>query len=425
MSEKEIISFIEDRPWVRSSDRLEKMSLILKELHNPQKKLKYIHVAGTNGKGSCCALLTSILIDSGYKVGTYTSPHLIKYNERFCINNIPVSNKELGLIIKDLKQAFKRLDFVPSVFETLTAIAFEYFKREKVDVVVLEVGLGGRYDATNIIDKSQLSILMNIGLEHTEVLGKTLEKIAYEKSGIIKENGDVLSYDNSKKVIKVFKEVAKEKKARLKVVNFDLIKIKEEGLDHQIFDYGHLKNIELGLLGRHQFYNAAVVIEAIKILRKKGYNISNDNLRNGLKNVKWNARLEILSKNPLFILDGAHNPQCVSALKKSLPFLIGKKKAYFIFGSLTDKDYLKMIDMVAPYAKEFICFAPNSNRALKASKLAMIIKKKGIKATCASSCLEAIEKAYKKTKKDDVIIAFGSLYLAGEIKDEFNKYLGL
>ena len=423
MNKKQIISFIEDRPWIRAKGRLERMEVFLKALDNPHKKLKYIHVAGTNGKGSACAMLTSILMEKGYRVGTFTSPHLVEYNERFCINNKAISDKDLGLVIKEVKKACGKLDFVPSVFETLSAIGFTYFAKEKVDIVVLEVGMGGRFDATNVIDKSEVSLLMSIGLEHTEILGDTLEKIAYEKAGIIKENGNVVAYDNPKEVLRVFEQVAKEKHAKLKEVNFKQIKIIKEGLNGQIFDYGKLKNIELNLLGKHQFYNAAVVIEAVNILNKKGYGISVKNLRDGLRNVIWDARLSILSKDPLFILDGAHNPQCAVALKNSLPKILGKRKAIMLYGTLADKDYLSVIDMMGKYAKEFICLTPNSNRALKANKLAKIIKGKGYNACYTKDALSGIKRAYKDVENNDVILAFGSLYLAGEIKDAFNSYI--
>lgn len=419
MDKEEIIDFIENRPWIRNKCRLDRMGELLKALGNPHKKLKYIHIAGSNGKGSASAMFTSILMVAGYKVGTFTSPHLIEYNERFCINNAPINDEDLSLIVQKIKDV--RLSFVPGVFEILTAIAFVYFQMKKVDIVVLEVGLGGKYDATNIIEKSELSVLMNIGLEHTEILGNTLEEIASEKAGIIKRNGDVVAYDNKKEVSLVFKKVAKEKNANIKIVDFNSIEIINEGLNKQTFNYGKYKNVELGLLGKHQFYNASVVIEGIKILVKKGYNIDDSNIINGLKDVKWDARLSILNKKPLFILDGAHNPQCADALKISLPKILRNKKAIMIYGSLKDKNYLSIIEMMSPYAKEFICLTPNSSRALKASTLASIIKKKGIKACYCKNAYNAILKAFNKAKDNDVIIAFGSLYLAGEIKDAFNK----
>ena len=421
MANKEIIDFIENRPWFRPLERLDRMQRILEKLGNPHQKLKYIHIAGTNGKGSCSAMITSILMDNGLKVGTFTSPHLIEYNERFCINNIPISDLDFLEIIEKVKKAYNKLDFIPTVFETLTAIGFVYFYLQKVDIVVLEVGLGGRLDATNIIDSSELAIIMNIGLEHTEILGNTLEEIAYEKAGIIKDNGDVVAYQNKNEVLKVFKDVAKKRNSKLKIADFNKINIINEGIDKQLFDYGRLKNIELALLGKHQFYNAATVIEGINVLNKKGYSISDKNIYNGLKNVKWDARLSILNKEPLFILDGAHNPQCALALKESLPSILKNKKAIMIFGTLKDKDYIQTIDLLKNYCKEFICIKPNSNRALGARILANIINNKGIKASYCLSSKNAIKRAFSLANKDDIIIAFGSLYLAGDIKEEFDK----
>ncbi|MBR0462005.1 MAG: bifunctional folylpolyglutamate synthase/dihydrofolate synthase [Erysipelotrichaceae bacterium] len=421
MDKKEIVSFIEDRPWVREAKRLERTARLLKALGDPQKGLKYIHVAGTNGKGSCCAMLTGILMDAGYKVGTFTSPHLIEYNERFCINNVPISDKDLSTIIGRIKKAVRKLNFEPTVFEILTAIGFTYFRKENADIVVLEVGLGGRYDATNIIDDSLVSVIMNIGLEHTEILGDTLGKIAYEKAGIIREGGHVVAYGNKKEVIDVFKNVCKEKKAHLKITDFSKIKIRKEGLKGQVFDYGTLKNIELSLLGKHQFYNAAVVIDTVKVLNKKGLKISTRNIRNGLKNAVWDARLSVLNEKPLFILDGAHNPQCAQALRRSLPKLLGKKKAVMLYGTLKDKDYESVIDMMAPYAEEFICLTPDSVRALQAKDLAKAVRKRKLKAAVANDVEDGINKAIRKAGEDGVIIAFGSLYLAGDIREKFAK----
>ena len=421
MDKKEIVSFIEDRPWVREAKRLERTARLLKALGDPQKGLKYIHVAGTNGKGSCCAMLTGILMDVGYKVGTFTSPHLIEYNERFCINNVPISDKDLSTIIGRIKKAVRKLNFEPTVFEILTAIGFTYFRKENADIVVLEVGLGGRYDATNIIDDSLVSVIMNIGLEHTEILGDTLGKIAYEKAGIIREGGHVVAYGNKKEVIDVFKNVCKEKKAHLKITDFSKIKIRKEGLKGQVFDYGTLKNIELSLLGKHQFYNAAVVIDTVKVLNKKGLKISTRNIRNGLKNAVWDARLSVLNEKPLFILDGAHNPQCAQALRRSLPKLLGKKKAVMLYGTLKDKDYESVIDMMAPYAEEFICLTPDSVRALQAKDLAKAVRKRKLKAAVANDVEDGINKAIRKAGEDGVIIAFGSLYLAGDIREKFAK----
>ena len=364
-------------------------------------------------------MLTSILCHAGYKVATFTSPHLIEYNERFCINGIPVSDEKLGSAIEEIKTACTKIDFTPTVFETLTAIAFVCFARERADIVVLEVGLGGRLDATNVIEESEVSVLMNIGLEHTEILGDTLERIAYEKAGIIKENGRVVAYPGTGEVIEVFKEVAKKRKAELKIVDPSGINILKEGLEGQLFNYGRYRNIRLSLLGHHQFYNAAVVIETIKVLRKRGYRIDAEDIRSGLKNTRWDARLSVLSEKPLFILDGAHNPQCATALKRSLPKILKRRKAVMLCGMLKDKDYVSILKELKGYASEFVCLTPDSARALPAEELAAWLKENGCIGVTVPDVDEGIRTALLKAGERGAVIAFGSLYLAGAIKERF------
>ena len=421
MNYQETISFIENTENQKRQKDNTRMMKLMEELGNPQDKLHFIHVAGTNGKGSCAASLSSILKETGYKVGTYTSPHLIKYEERMMINGKAISKKDFCLVAQTIKDAIDKSDIKPTVFEKLTAMAFAYFLKKKCDVVVLEVGLGGRLDATNVINNPDLCILMNIGLEHTEVLGDTIDKIAKEKSGIIKEKSDVIAYQSNPEALKVFKKVAKERNANLTIVDFKKIHIKKEGLTTNVFDYDDFKNIKLSLLGKHQFYNAAVVIEACRALNKKGYKITKTNIRKGLINTRWDARLSVLNKKPLFILDGAHNPQCALALKQSLPKLLDNRKAIILCGMLKDKDYMSTMKMMMPFAKEFICVTPISSRALDSKELANILISNKKKAIACSSIEEGISLALAKAKKDDVILAFGSLYLAGYISECFDK----
>lgn len=421
MNYKETIDFIEYTENAKRQIDNSRMKELMKGLGNPQDQLRFIHVAGTNGKGSCVKTLSTILMEAGYKVGTYISPHLIKYEERISVNDKSISRKDFCCIGEQIRNVANKMKRQPTVFEKLTAMGFVYFAKKKCDVVVLEVGLGGRLDATNLILKSDLSIIMNIGLEHTEILGDTLEKIAYEKAGIIKEGTDVVSYDNKKVVIDVIKEVAKTKHAKLHVANFKDIKVKKEGLNGQCFDYGKYKNIKLSLLGKHQFYNGATILEACDVLMEKGYKISLKNIKDGFIKTVWDARLSLLSKKPLFILDGAHNPQCADALKVSLPALLKKKKAIIICGVLKDKDYKSLMKSMIPFAKEFICLTPDSKRALSANELALFLNKYKQKTTVANSVKDGIKIAFDKVHKNDVILAFGSLYLAGTIKKEFNK----
>ena len=419
MNRDDVIEYIENRPTQRRED-LNMMNKLMDELNNPQDGLNFVHVAGTNGKGSCCAMLTSILKEANYKVGTFISPHLINYEERISVNGIEISSSDFCRLVKKVKDASDKLNITPMFFDILTAVAFLYFREKKCDIVVLEVGLGGRLDATNIIKRPLISVIMNIGLEHTQILGDTLEKIAYEKLGIVKENCDVVTYEN-KKLTGIYKKVCAEKNAILHPTNFDKVEIISEGIDKQIFNYKSYKNIKLSLLGRHQFYNAAVVIECVDLLKEKSFKINEKDLKNGLRNTIWEARLSILSNEPLFILDGAHNPQCARALADSLPQIMPKQKAIIICGILKDKDYKQIIDELSSFAKEFICLNSNSKKALDKEKLFKYINDKNIKATMAKNVKDAINIALDKTQDDDVILACGSLYLAGEICDNYKK----
>ncbi len=419
MNKQEAMDFITSTNWKGSSLGLARMKQLMDNVGNPQNDLHFIHVAGTNGKGSCCAMLNQILITSGYRTGMYTSPHLINYEERFIVNNHQINEEDFCEAAEAVKKAADKMDDKPTEFEIMTAMAFYYFRKAGCDVVVLEVGLGGRLDATNVIENPDLCVIMNIGLEHTEILGDTIAKIAFEKAGIIKPGCDVVAYESEEEAINVFREVCKERNAYLTVADFSKISPVTEDIDHQVFNYGHFRNVEIALLGPHQLKNAATVIEAVKILRNKGYDISWKNLKSGLKKTSWPARLSVLSKKPLFILDGAHNPQCAEALVSSLPAILKDRKAVFLTGMLRDKDYHSVMEMMSPFASEFVCLTPLSPRALTSDQLAEHLEQMGQKATACHDITEGISTALSKAGRDGIIICFGSLYLAGAIQEHF------
>ncbi len=406
LSKKEAIAYIEENKW----NGVSKMRELMAYFDNVQDKLKIIHVAGSNGKGSFCAMTSSVLKCAGYKVATFISPHLIEYNERFLINGKCISDDDFVSLTCEVKKACEVLNYKPKFFEILTCMAFLYFYREKCDVVVLEVGLGGRLDATNVINNSLASVIMNIGLEHTALLGDTIEKIAYEKAGIIKEKGDVLVY-GLKEVIPVYEKVCADRHANLYVSDFSLIKESDD------FDYKEYKNIKLSLNGRHQIYNACVVLDLITLLNKKGFNISCANVLEGLNSTSWDARMSILSLNPLFIVDGAHNGQCAKALGEYLYTL--NRKFTFILGILDDKNYKEMIDCLLPYGDKFICVKVDNHRALDNKIICNYIKSLGKDALCIDDLYGAIELALKS----DNVVACGSLYLSGEIYKTYKKYI--
>lgn len=420
MNKKQAIEYIENSSWSKTKLGLDRTRELLHLLNDPQKKLRFVHVAGTNGKGSTCAMLTSIFSQANYCCGLYTSPHIVDFNERIQINGIKISDDELIELVEIIKPLAEKMEEHPSQFELVTAMAMLYFYKKKCDIVVLEVGLGGLLDSTNVIDKPEVAVITNIGLEHTEYLGDSLEKIAAAKVGIIKQDGIVVCYRGKEEVERVIEDKCKEKNSKLIKPNFNSIKLNSYSLDGQYFDYGELKNIFIPLLGEHQLKNAAVVTETIKAMRTLGWSISEKALYKGLKETVWIVRFEAVDKDPIFIIDGAHNPQCVEALAKSIDNYLPEQKVTFILGALKDKDYSLMIETILPYGDNYICVTPDSPRALKAEQLKEVISSYGAKGFVASSLKESIMMA-KKISQGKPIVVFGSLYMVGLLREEYLK----
>jgi len=430
MNEQEAISYIENYTWSSTRLGLERTRELLDKIGNPHKGLKFIHVTGSNGKGSTCAMLDSILRNAGYRVGLYTSPYIQVFNERMQVNGKNIEGEKLAKLTELVKEKAEEMDDHPSQFELVTVIAMQYFKDENCDIVVLEVGMGGALDSTNVIDAPEVAIITNIGLEHTEYLGDTLEKIATTKGGIIKEGASCVCYDGAPEVTKTIKAICEEKKVPLSCVDFSKLELISETLNGQGIKFEG-REYNLNLLGEHQLHNCCVVMETADALRKRGWNISDKNVRVGLDTVKWPARLEVLGKDPLFLLDGGHNPQCAEALAASLKNILADKKAVFLMGVLADKDYNQILDLIIPYAKEFVCLTPFSERAMSAEKLVEVLEGKGMKAYAVpgagepshdvskeafAAMEEGIRIAKEKAGKDGAIVCFGSLYLVGHIR---------
>ena len=421
MTIEEIIASISGCAWNQTSLGLDRIRELLCRMGDPQNNLRFVHVAGTNGKGSVCAMLASILQSAGYKTGLYTSPHLCHYNERFRVNGEEITDEHLRELVERTRHYVEQMSEKPTEFEILTAMAMLYFQMKGCDIVVLEVGLGGRLDATNVIPVPETAVIMNIGLEHTEYLGDTLEKIAAEKAGIIKENCSVVAYRSIPSVEAVFENVCREHNATLHMVRFEEVVLLQEGLEGQCFDWGQFQNIQIKLLGMHQIYNAIMALETIKVLKKRGWSVSDEAIHHGLAIACWPARLEVLNHAPLFILDGAHNPQCAEALVSSLATLLPEKKIVFLAGFLADKDYPLILEQVIPLVRQFFCLTPFSERALAAGDLATYLIERGVEATACESIEQGILSALSAAGEDGVVVAFGSLYLAGEVRKCFHR----
>ena len=417
MNVNEAIEYIHSVFWKGSIPGLGRTQELLAKMGNPEKSLKFVHIAGTNGKGSTAAMTASILRKAGYRTGLYTSPYIYRFHERMQIDGVEISDEDLVEITEYVKPFADSMAESPTEFELVCAIAFEYFKRKGCDIVVLEVGMGGAFDATNVIEVPEVAVITNIGLDHTEVLGDTVEKIAETKAGIFKENGHAVIYRGTPSVEAVFERVCAEKNVSLKKADFDGLNRISHGLEGQVFDCGARKGLLLPLLGEHQLHNAAVVLSVVDTLIEIGWKITEENIRDGLRDASWPGRFDIVSRDPLFIIDGGHNPQCLEALAKNVEDYLKDRKVIALTGVLADKDYADMYRPIMPMIQEFVCVTPPNPRRLTADKLAEYLENAGAKATACETIEAGVVKAIELAGKDGVVLCFGSLYSIGSIRD--------
>ena len=421
MNVNEAIEYIHSVFWKGSIPGLSRTQELLRRMGNPEKKLKFVHIAGTNGKGSTAAMTASILQQAGYTVGLYTSPYIYRFHERMQVNGVEITDEELVEVTEFVKPFADAMEQSPTEFELVCGIAFEFFLRKKCDIVVLEVGMGGALDATNVIECPEVAVITNIGLDHTEVLGDTLEKIAATKAGIFKENGHAVIYRGSESVEKVFEDICAEKNVHLKKANFDGLNLISHSLEGQIFDCGNRKALSLPLLGAHQLKNAAVVLGIMDTLQAKGWNISEDHIREGLRLTRWPGRFDIVGRDPLFIIDGGHNPQCIDALVVNIQDYLKDRRVIALTGVLADKDYGDMYKPVMPLVQEFVCVTPPNPRKLESTELAAHLTAVGAKATACASIEEGVRTAISLAGNDGVVLCFGSLYTIGSIKEALDQ----
>lgn len=419
MNANEAIAYIHSVFWKGSIPGLSRTQELLQKMGNPEKKLKFVHIAGTNGKGSTAAMTASILRKAGYRTGLYTSPYIYRFNERMQVDGVEITDEELVAVTEYVKPLADSMEESPTEFELVCCIAFEYFVRKQCDIVVLEVGMGGAFDATNVIETPEVAVITNIGLDHTEVLGDTLEKIAETKAGIFKENGHAVIYRGTPSVEAVFERVCAEKNTVLEKADFDSLNLKKHTLDGQVFDCGDRKDLVLPLLGDHQLHNASVVLSVVDALKQIGWNISEQNIRDGLRDVQWHGRFDIITRSPLFIIDGGHNPQCIEALVKNIEDYLKDRKVVAITGVLADKDYADMYVPVMPYIQKFVCITPPNPRKLEGMELAKYLRDKGADAVGSETIEDGVKMALEIAGDDGVILCFGSLYSIGSIRDAY------
>jgi len=418
---EESLAFLNAPVYSQTRPGLAPVTELMHELGDPQDGLKYVHIAGTNGKGSTASFIERILREAGYRTGLYTSPYLMRFTERMRVCGQEISKDDLTRLTTKVKDAVDRITAqghtAPTIFEMVTAVAFLFFREQKCDIIVLEVGMGGRLDATNIIKESEISVITAIDFDHMNFLGDTIGEIAYEKAGIIRNNGIVVSFPQRADAEKVLREVCAEENAGLYIADPGPVLL-EANIRGQRFRLADGREFHISLLGSYQIRNAAVAVLAMDLLTARGWRLTPDSLARGLENARWPGRFELMSTNPMILVDGAHNPNGVEALARGLRTLFPGRKFTFIAGVLADKDYTSMLRVVEPLASRFLTVTPDSERALAASELAQDLRADGFKAVSFRSVSAAAETALSEYP-DEIICAFGSLYFIGDIRRVF------
>lgn len=420
MNEKQALEYVDSWKQYGSVLGLTTMTELCSRLGNPQNDLRFVHIAGTNGKGSVLAYVSSVLKTAGYKVGKYISPVIFEYRERIQVNERAITKKAMCECLDRIKEACDSMvrDGLPhpTAFEAETAMAFLYFKKAACDIVILETGLGGRLDATNVIPPAAVTVIASVSMDHMAVLGKTLTEIAGEKAGIIKENSPVVVMEQAEEVLKVCRQKAEQVHTSLITADAGKASHVRYGIERQQFDYDGLKNLEIIMPGKCQIDNCVLAIETLKMLQKAGFVISEQQLRKGLSQTRWTGRFSVIGHKPLFVVDGAHNEDAARKLADSIRFYFTNKKIVYIMGILKDKEYEKIVAETAAYGEQIITITPPDNeRALSGYELAKTVMEYNPHVTTADSLEEAVEMAYLLADKNAVILAFGSLSYLGRL----------
>ena len=425
------MNYIEVRVYVDEVSKygsvlgLESMRELLHRLGNPQNELKFIHISGTNGKGSVLAYLSTILTGAGYRTGRYISPTLFSYRERIQVDGEYIEKESLARHVTAIAAAAEEMQKAglpsPTAFEMETALAFLYFKEKRCDIVTLEVGCGGLLDATNVITTTVMEVIASISMDHTDLLGDTLAKIAAQKAGIIKPDTLVVSARQQEEAMQVIEDTCKEKHCALQAVDESRISDVRCGAEGQTFSYKTWENVTISLAGSYQIKNAALALEGVEALRQLGYALSDQQVREGMAHTVWRGRFTTLRRDPTVIIDGAHNPAAARELKDSLERYFPGKTLYYVMGMFKDKDYAQVIDLTAPLARHIITVeTPGNPRALPARELAEAVARVNPSVEWADSVAHGVERALAMAGKEDAVIVFGSLSFLGEAADAVN-----
>lgn len=420
MSMEKVISYLGTNRGNGQKKSLDRLRELLERLGNPQENLTYIHITGTNGKGSTASMFQSVLREANLSVGLFTSPHLEFINERIRINKEYIEDADLIRIVNKIEPFVLAMEAEMGVkfyaFELLTTVAFIYFQEQGADFVILEAGIGGRLDSTNVIDKSALSIITSIGIDHMGTLGNSKEAIMNEKVQILKENGQMVIGPVVNELQEVALSWAKKVKGELTFIDADNIRLKNTTKDFQVFDYLSYKDVKLSFQGRHQLENACLVIEGSEILAKKGYPLTKEIVYQGLEKAFWPGRFERISEAPLFYIDGAHNEAGVERLVETLKELFPHNQFHFVIGMMKDKAVHEMLEQVYPLAKSFLLISPDPDRGFDTAEVSELIRAEGIAVEVVNDANQVLSYVAQEISKDEIVIQFGSLYLVGALK---------
>lgn len=420
MNEREAMEWMEEKTKAGSVYGLDSIRELLERLGNPQEGLRFVHIAGTNGKGSTLAFISMILKCAGYRVGRYISPTIFSYRERIQIGERPIGKKRMCELLTQIRETVEQMEAAgrtaPTAFEIETALAFLYYKEKECDIVVLETGLGGEMDATNIIVNTLVAVFASISMDHMAILGESLEEIASQKAGIIKKGCRVVSLRQQKEAEEVLRKRADALDCPFVTADVSEASGIRFGLKKQRFSYDKYKNLEISLAGTWQIENAVLAVRVIEELGKAGFQVSEAKLREGLIGTKWLGRFTVIGEKPYFIVDGAHNEDASKKLAETLRFYFTNKRIIYIMGILRDKEYEKIIRNTAELAEQIITVTPPNNpRAMHAYELAQEVRRFHPQVTAVDSLTEAVEMSRLLADKDSVIVAFGSLSYLGEL----------
>ena len=372
MTYEQALAAIHQTPWENRTPGLERIGALMRALGNPQDTLSFVHIAGSNGKGSVAAMTASVLQRAGYVTGLCTSPYIARFNERMRINGVPISDDALTAVTQRVLACAQGMHEPPTEFEMVSAITFSYFAERGCDIVVLEVGLGGRLDATNIIKAPAAAVITAIGLEHTALLGDTVEQIAAEKAGIIKPGSTAVVSDQPESILKVISDICQERQVPMQVAKKNAVQRLSQGPQGQQLRYNGMEDYHLPLLGAHQLQNACTVLSVVEVLRQRGFAIPPKAVAQGLEATRWPGRFELLRQAPDFFVDGGHNPQCAEAVAATLEELFPGRKICFLLGVLADKNVGGIIEPVLPTHKRILTVTPPSPRAMPAEALSAL-----------------------------------------------------